>query len=48
MLYQSTSVGFGYGLYAGAVSWKPVGRHPNPIRDDLPQVFVAPRQAGEY
>jgi hypothetical protein len=22
MLYQSTCVGFGYGLYAGAVSWK--------------------------
>src|ERR1700731_3214872 len=37
MLYQSTSVGFGYGLYAGAVSWKSVGRHPNPIRDDLPR-----------
>ena len=48
MLYQSTSVGFGYGLCAGAVSWKSVGRHPNPIRDDLPQAFVAPRQAGEY
>src|SRR5712671_3377980 len=48
ILYQSTSVGFGYGLYAGAVSWKPVTSHPNPIRDDLPQVFVAPRQAGEY
>ena len=22
MLYQSTCVGLGYGLYAGAVSWK--------------------------
>ena len=21
ILYQSTSVGFGYGLYAGAISW---------------------------
>jgi hypothetical protein len=34
MLYQSTSVGFGYGLYAGAVSWKSVARPPNPIRGD--------------
>jgi len=34
MLYQSTSVGLGYGLYAGAVSWKSRTRHPNPIRDD--------------
>jgi hypothetical protein len=22
MLYQSTCVGFGYGLYVGAISWK--------------------------
>ena len=34
ILYQSTSVGFGYGLIAGAVSWKPVTSHPNPVRDD--------------
>ena len=34
MLYQSTSVGLGYGLCAGAVSWKPLARHPNPLRDD--------------
>ncbi len=34
MLYQSTSVGLGYGLYAGAVSWKPLARHSNPVRDD--------------
>ena len=32
ILYQSTSVGLGYGLYAGAVSWKPLTRPPNPIR----------------
>ncbi len=31
-LYQSTSVGLGYGLYAGAVSWKPFGCPTNPIR----------------
>src|SRR5205085_10519887 len=34
ILYQSTSVGLGYGLCAGAVSWKPLTRHPNPIRGD--------------
>ena len=34
MLYQSTSVGFGYGLDAGAVSWKRGRSRPNPIRDD--------------
>src|SRR5438046_3441065 len=32
MLYQSTSVGFGYGLCAGAVSWKPLARPANPVR----------------
>ncbi len=32
MLYQSTSVGFGYGLCAGAVSWKTYRRPPNPVR----------------
>jgi hypothetical protein len=34
MLYQSTRVGFGYGLGAGAVSWKSLARPPNPIRAD--------------
>ena len=34
ILYQSTSVGFGYGLSAGAISWKIVTCHPNPLRDD--------------
>jgi hypothetical protein len=34
ILYQSTSVGFGYGLGAGAISWKIVTRHFNPIRSD--------------
>ena len=31
MLYQSTCVGFGYGLDAGAVSWKSSARPRNPI-----------------
>jgi hypothetical protein len=30
ILYQSTSVGFGYGLYGGAISWDHVAA--NPIR----------------
>src|ERR1700752_3487271 len=34
ILYQSTSVGFGYGLSAGAISWKIVTCHLNPIRGD--------------
>jgi hypothetical protein len=34
ILYQSTSVGFGYGLSAGAISWKIVTCHSNPIRSD--------------
>jgi hypothetical protein len=34
MLYQSTRVGFGYGLDAGAISWKSVGRSLNPIREN--------------
>ena len=46
MLYQSTSVGFGYGLCAGAVSWKPVGRHPNPIRDDTLETSSRPGRLG--
>ncbi len=28
MLYQSTCVGFGYGLYAGAISWNPFTADP--------------------
>jgi hypothetical protein len=28
MLYQSTCVGFGYGLYAGAVSWNASAARP--------------------
>ncbi len=28
MLYQSTCVGFGYGLYAGAISWNSVAAPP--------------------
>ena len=34
MLYQSTCVGFGYGLAAGAVSWNASGRRANPISLD--------------
>jgi hypothetical protein len=46
MLYQSTSVGFGYGLCAGAVSWKPIARHPNPIRDDKLSTSSRPGRLG--
>lgn len=28
MLYQSTCVGFGYGLYGGAISWDPFTAAP--------------------
>ncbi len=34
ILYLSTSVGLGYGLYAGVVSWKRKNRLFNPIRKD--------------
>jgi hypothetical protein len=34
MLYQSTSVGFGYGLYGGAISWNRFTAWINPIRPD--------------
>src|SRR4051812_5824393 len=34
MLYQSTCVGFGYGLYGRAVSWKSYASPPNPVRAD--------------
>ncbi len=48
MLYQSTSVGFGYGLYRRRCFLEAVRSRPNPIRDDTLVRFVAPRQAGEY
>ena len=34
MLYQSTSVGFGYGLCRRRCFPEVPGRHPNPVRDD--------------
>ena len=34
MLYLSTSVGLGYGLFAGAISWKFFAAWINPIRPD--------------
>ena len=32
ILYQSTCVGLGYGLYAGAISWNTITAPTNPIR----------------
>ena len=32
ILYQSTCVGFGYGLYGGAISWDNFPARTNPIR----------------
>src|SRR5712691_9776011 len=46
MLYQSTSVGLGYGLCAGAVSWKPIARPPNPIRGDKLRTSSRPGRLG--
>ena len=46
MLYQSTSVGLGYGLCAGAVSWKPIARHPNPVRGDKLSTSSRPGRLG--
>ena len=34
MLYQSTCVGFGYGLYARAISWNDCNSRINPIRPE--------------
>jgi hypothetical protein len=42
MLYQSTCVGLGYGLYAGVVSWKSRTRTCNPISTHKPKAFVTP------
>src|SRR4029078_4308864 len=46
MLYQSTSGGFGYGLCARAVSWKPICRHPTPVRDDQLSTSSRPGRLG--
>src|SRR6202166_3532828 len=46
MLYQSTSVGLGYGLCAGAVSWKPFARPPNPVRGDKLSTSSRPGRLG--
>jgi len=46
ILYQSTCVGFGYGLYDGAVSWKPSRRTDNPLsphNDRSPSLPARPR-----
>ena len=40
MLYQSTCVGLGYGLYAGAISWKCSKSRDNPISPDNISSFV--------
>src|SRR4029078_2335583 len=48
MLYQSTSVGFGYGLNRRRCFLEGGHSRPNPIRNDTLILFVAPRQAGEY
>ena len=34
ILYQTTCVGFGYGLYGGAISWNLFKASTNPIRRD--------------
>ena len=34
ILYLTTCVGFGYGLYGGAISWDPFTAGTNPIRTD--------------
>ena len=34
ILYLTTCVGFGYGLYGGAISWDPFTASTNPIRTD--------------
>ena len=34
ILYLPTCVGFGYGLYGGAISWDPFTAGTNPIRTD--------------
>ena len=34
ILYQTTCVGFGYGLYGGAISWNRFEARTNPIRPD--------------
>ena len=46
MLYQSTCVGFGYGLGARAVSRKRRPRPPNPIRANKIHLFVTSGRLG--
>src|SRR5579859_4966086 len=46
ILYQSTCVGFGYGLGAGAVSRKTLTSRPNPVRDDKPGPSSRPGRPG--
>ena len=42
MLYQSTCVGLGYGLYAGVVSWKSSSCTGNPVSPHKTKAFVTP------
>src|SRR6185312_4079754 len=46
MLYQSTCVGFGYGLGARAVSRKRRPRPPNPVRANKTILFVTSGRLG--
>jgi hypothetical protein len=46
ILYQSTCVGFGYGLGARAVSRKTWPRPPNPIRANTTKIFVTSGRLG--
>ena len=39
ILYLTTCVGFGYGLYGGAISWNHRRGHSNPIRSDNLQMI---------
>ena len=46
MLYQSTCVGFGYGLYAGVLSWNVFRSRDNPISPDTRQRSSPPAGRG--
>ena len=46
MLYQSTSVGFGYGLYRRRCFLEAVRSRPNPIRDDTLTASSRPGRLG--
>ena len=48
ILYSSTSVGFGYGLSAGAISWKSQGASLNPIRGNTFRPSSLPAGSGIF